>query len=136
VKISDMSEAKKILIVEDEEPIARSYYDHLERQGYEVSLAEDGLKGLEQLEEFQPDLIILDLLMPNMDGREFLKELRAKDEGREMPVLVLTNFDSSDSAKDVFDVENEDYLLKVNTSLTDLHAKIKEVLGKTKKQKN
>lgn len=79
---------KKILVVEDEEHIAEGIRMNLTFSGFDVQLAADGLIGLEKYEDWKPDLIVLDLMMPNMDGFTFLKQIRLKSE--KIPLLVLT----------------------------------------------
>lgn len=80
--------AHRILIVEDNPDLAFGLRNNLEIEGYDITVAEDGLAGLEMARELQPDLIILDLMMPGMDGYRVLRTLR--DEGRETPVLILS----------------------------------------------
>jgi two-component system alkaline phosphatase synthesis response regulator PhoP/two-component system response regulator VicR len=82
--------AKKILAVDDERHIVRLIQVNLERAGYQVVTAFDGTEGLKKVESEKPDLIVLDVMMPRMDGFEVLKRLQANPETRGIPVIMLT----------------------------------------------
>ncbi len=82
--------AKKILAVDDEKHIVRLVQVNLERAGYQVATAYDGVEALKKVQEYQPDLIVLDVMMPQMDGFEVLKHLKANPETRDIPVVMLT----------------------------------------------
>lgn len=81
---------KKILAVDDEKHIVRLVQVNLERAGYQVATAFDGVDALKKVQEYQPDLIVLDVMMPQMDGFEVLKHLKANPETRDIPVIMLT----------------------------------------------
>lgn len=81
---------KKILAVDDERHIVRLIQVNLERAGYEVITAYDGREALKKIAEERPDLVVLDVMMPYMDGLETLKQIRANQEMRELPVIMLT----------------------------------------------
>ena len=87
---SEGGTGKRILVVDDEKHIVRLVQINLERQGYEVVAAYDGREGMERLREQRPDLIILDVMMPHMDGFEVLATLKGGDEYRDIPVIMLT----------------------------------------------
>jgi two-component system alkaline phosphatase synthesis response regulator PhoP/two-component system response regulator VicR len=82
--------AKKILAVDDERHIVRLVQVNLERQGYEVVTAFDGKEALEKVESENPDLIVLDVMMPYMDGFEVLQNLKKNQATRDIPVIMLT----------------------------------------------
>jgi len=82
--------AKKILVVDDERHIVRLIQINLERVGYQVVTAFDGPEALKKVESEKPDLVVLDVMMPKMDGFEVLKRLQANPETREVPVIMLT----------------------------------------------
>jgi len=88
----DMSapNAKKILVVDDEKHIVRLVQVNLERRGYQVITAYDGIECLEKVKKEKPDLIILDVMMPRLDGFETLKRLKSDPETRDIPVVMLT----------------------------------------------
>lgn len=81
---------RKILAVDDEKHIVRLVQVNLERQGYEVITAYDGKEALQKVEEERPDLVVLDVMMPYMDGFEVLQNLRRNPSTREIPVIMLT----------------------------------------------
>jgi two-component system alkaline phosphatase synthesis response regulator PhoP/two-component system response regulator VicR len=81
---------KKILAVDDERHIVRLIQVNLERAGYEVITAFDGREALQKIEEERPDMVVLDVMMPFMDGFEALKQIRANPMTRELPVIMLT----------------------------------------------
>lgn len=85
-----MAKKKRILVVDDEKHIVRLVQLNLERAGYEVITAYDGLEALEKVRSERPDMIVLDVMMPRMDGFETLQRLRANPETSEIPVIMLT----------------------------------------------
>ncbi len=104
----------KILIVEDDQPIRDLYAYKLKLEGHQVIVAEDGEVGLQQAKKYAPDLILLDIKMPNMGGDEMLKKLRAEDWGARIRVIILTNI-SRDEAPSVFRFLNVDrYVVKAH----------------------
>jgi two-component system alkaline phosphatase synthesis response regulator PhoP len=92
--------ALKILVCDDERHIVRLIQVNLERQGWEVITAYDGKEGLEKIKSVKPDLVVLDVMMPYMDGFEVLKTLRREPEFQELPVIMLT---AKAQDKDVFE---------------------------------
>ncbi len=89
-KVENMAQGKKIMAVDDERHIVRLIQVNLERAGYQVITAFDGPEALKKVETDKPDLIVLDVMMPKMDGFEVLKRLQANPETREIPVVMLT----------------------------------------------
>jgi two-component system alkaline phosphatase synthesis response regulator PhoP/two-component system response regulator VicR len=85
-----MPDKKKILAVDDERHIVRLVQVNLERAGYEVITAFDGVEALKKVHDEKPDLIVLDVMMPQMDGFETLKNLKANPATRDVPVIMLT----------------------------------------------
>lgn len=105
-----MAEAKKILVVDDEQQLALAVKIRLQSRGYQVMTANDGRQALELAEKEQPDLVILDVLMPVMDGYSCLRELNTRFGRGKIPVIVLT---ARDRMKDLFELEEiEDYVIK------------------------
>ena len=82
--------AKRILVVDDERHIVRLVEVNLQRAGYEVLTAYDGVEALEKIKADKPEMIILDVMMPRMDGFEVLKDLRANPDTKDIPVIMLT----------------------------------------------
>lgn len=101
---------KKILIIDDEADLVVSVQLALQAQGYEISTAYDGQEGLDRLKEERPDLIILDVSMPNMDGYTFLQERKAIPSAKNIPVIMYTG---RDQMKELFEAEGVmDYIAK------------------------
>lgn len=123
---------KKILIVEDEITILRALMDTLTREGFTVVQAKDGQVGLTLALEEKPDLILLDIVMPVMDGLTMLKKLRETDTyGKTVPVILLTNLsaDTEEIMKAVAETEPSYYLVKTNFTVSQVVAKVKEQLS-------
>src|SRR5882672_4013495 len=82
---------KKILIIEDDPIVAHIYRTRLEKEGYEVEIAPDGQSGFYRIHEFRPDAVLLDLMLPKMNGVEILKKIRAQGQFCKTPIIVFTN---------------------------------------------
>jgi DNA-binding response OmpR family regulator len=100
----------RVLVVEDDEEIAHVLQRSLRLEGYEVKLAGDGVQGLEEAHAFLPDLIVLDLGLPRLDGVDVAKRLR--EDGDTVPILMLTARDALESRVEGLDVGADDYLVK------------------------
>jgi DNA-binding response OmpR family regulator len=100
----------RVLVVEDDQEIAQVLQRALRLEGYEVKLAGDGVRGLEEAHAFLPDLIVLDLGLPRLDGVDVAKRLR--EDGDEVPILMLTARDALESRVQGLDVGADDYLVK------------------------
>ena len=119
-----------ILVVEDEEILAKTLQDKLVSEGFEVLKAYDGVEGLKLATNEHPDLILLDLLMPKMDGMGMLKKLREDPWGKKVPVIILTNLTSADEERNkaITKLEPTYYFMKTEKSLEEIVDKIKERL--------
>ncbi len=122
-----MENKKKILIVEDEESLAGALTLKLD-DNFEVLAAKNGEDGLAVALKAHPDLILLDIVMPKMDGIEMLKKLRADEWGKKVEVIVLTNLSDNEKVAEVLDNEAFEYLVKTDTKLEDVVTKIKTKL--------
>ena len=107
--MEDFGRSPRVLVVEDDDEIAQVLQRSLRLEGYEVRLAGDGVKALEAATAFLPDLVILDLGLPRLDGLEVAKELRGRDD---TPILMLTARDGVDSRVEGLDAGADDYLVK------------------------
>lgn len=120
---------KKILIVDDEVLIVKAFKDYFEREGYEIETAFDGEEGIAKAKEFNPDLILLDIIMPKLDGISALKELKKNPDTKKIPVIMLTNLpDIRENIDKTFKAGSADYLIKLNYSLVELEKKIEKAL--------
>lgn len=125
------SKSGKVLIVEDEEILLTALKEELVTGGgYQVEGAGDGVEGLEKVKTFHPDLILLDLLMPKMDGMEMLQKLKSDSETRDIPVVILTNLSDYEQISEALSLGARDYLVKANYKLEDLLEKVKTVLSR------
>ena len=100
---------KKILVVDDEKPISEIVKYNLVKEGYEVFTAYDGEEALEKVEEVEPDLIILDLMLPKMDGLEVAREVRKT---HDMPIIMVTAKDSEIDKVLGLELGADDYVTK------------------------
>ena len=124
-----MKNKKKILVIDDDKNLNKVLVDKLNISGFEAIGAFDGIEGLQKALEQHPDLILLDLLMPKMDGLQTLKELRDDIWGKEAKVIVLTLLEEMDSIAKTMEYNISGYLVKTNFSLGDVIKKIQETLG-------
>ncbi|MBI2104804.1 MAG: response regulator [Candidatus Omnitrophica bacterium] len=105
-----MAEGRKILVVDDEQQLALAVKIRLQSRGYQVSTANDGQQALAAIEAEQPDLVILDVLMPVMDGYSCMREINSRYGRGKIPIIILT---ARDRMKDLFDLEGiADYVVK------------------------
>ena len=128
------TQAKKqtILIVEDEASSMSALRDKLTCEGFSILEAKNGEESLEVALREHPDLILLDLIMPVMDGMTMLKKLRSENAwGKTAKVIILTNLTSADEQrnKDITETEPHYYLVKIDWTLENIVAKIREDLG-------
>ncbi len=119
---------RKILVLEDEPAVQTLIYKQLMAQGFEVTVAGDGLDGLMKLESVKPDLIICDVMMPNLDGMEFVKAIKGHNNTQKIPVIFLTAKTDPRSMIDGINVGARFYVTKP-FQLDDLLAKISRALG-------
>ncbi|MBT3690299.1 response regulator [bacterium] len=119
---------KKILIVDDEAPLSKVLKDKFESTGFEVLTAKNGEEGLMKAVTQKPDLILLDIVMPRLDGMTMLKKLREDEWGKGVEVILLTNLSDNDKVRQALKNNVYDYLIKSNWKLEDLVIKVKEKL--------
>ncbi len=106
----EMDDKSKILLVDDEEAITTNLAAFLERAGFHVAVAENGLSALEKVQSFRPDAVILDVIMPGMDGRQVLRQLR--EAGNWTPIILLTQVGESGERAMALEEGADDYLNK------------------------
>ena len=120
----------KIAIIEDDPAIIQMYKLKFETEGYEVQTAADGVAGLELIESFEPDAVLLDLMMPNMNGIEMLGKLRSIAGGRDVKVLVLTNMGDTETATKVYKMAADDYIVKAEMTPLQVVDRVRALLDK------
>jgi DNA-binding response OmpR family regulator len=120
-----MDKKIKVLVVEDEEILLTALSEELRQEGFDVVTAADGVAGVDQASAEKPDLILLDLMMPKLDGLGALKQLKDKPETKDVPVMILTNLSDYEKVSDALSLGATDYLVKANYRLEELISKIK-----------
>lgn len=120
---------KKIAIIEDDIAIVQMYRLKFETEGYEVQTAGDGQDGLELVIDFKPDVVLLDLMMPVMNGDEMLANLRKTPGGKDLKVIILTNMGESEAPKAVHDLGVNRFIVKADMTPRDVAAVVKAELA-------
>jgi DNA-binding response OmpR family regulator len=111
---------KTILVVEDDLTLQRALSDKLTKEGFLISGAKNGQEGLDMAKAGHPDLILLDIVMPVMDGMTMLGELRKDDWGKGAEVIILTNLFDQKKVADAIALGSFDYLVKTDWSMADV----------------
>lgn len=119
----------KIAIIEDDPTISQMYRMKFEATGFDVQLASDGERGVALVEDFRPDLILLDMQMPRKNGYEALTEIRATDWGKSIPVIILTNMGEEESPKELRGLGIESYIVKADLTPSQVVERVKRTLG-------
>ena len=119
----------KICIIEDDPAIQLMYKMKLEHEGYDVRSASNGVEGLEIIKSFRPELILLDLRMPVMDGSEMLEKLRTTPWGSNIRVVILTNISKGEAPQNLRFLAVDRYVVKAHNTPTQVMDIIREVLG-------
>lgn len=128
MKIQSPTHIYKIAIIEDDPSLVELYRQKFEIEGYNVQTASNGSEGLQLIETFSPDIILLDLLMPVMSGIEMLHVLRAKPCGDEFKVIVMTNVNDNSTTSQVYREGIIDYIVKANSSPQEVYERVEKVL--------
>ena len=119
---------KIILFIEDEPSLQKLVGRFLQNEGYKVISALDGEVGLELTKKMKPDLILLDIIMPNKNGFEVLQDLKKDEETKDIPIIILTNLEGSSDVEKAISLGATTYLVKANYELKEVVKKIKEKL--------
>lgn len=118
---------KKILIIEDEQFLARVFELKLQNAGFEVKSAYDGQEGMELLEKEKYDLLLLDLILPKLDGFEIMEKMKQK--GIKTPVIVLTNLSQPDDEKRARALGAQEFLIKSNVAVAEIVKRVQKFFG-------
>ncbi len=119
----------KLLLVEDDPLMSRMYEKIFTFEKHSVTLAEDGEKGLEMAKENKPDLILLDVMMPKMNGLDMLKKLKENDDTKAIPVIMLTNLAGEKDAESALSLGAVKYIIKSDQTPSDVAKMVKEILA-------
>ncbi|HVV25727.1 MAG TPA: response regulator [Candidatus Saccharimonadales bacterium] len=119
----------KIAIIEDDQAISQMYRFKFEAEGFDAQTAENGKLGLELVQSMKPDIILLDLMMPEMTGDEVLEKLRASDWGKNIKVIILTNMGEQEIPPKVKELGVSGIILKANMTPRQVADLVKKTLG-------
>ena len=117
-------EKKKVLLVEDDPFIRDIYHVKFSQDGFEVSMVNNGMEALKKMEEFVPDIILLDIIMPYMDGMEVLEKIKKEERFKKTPVILLTNLSQQEEVKHGLELGARDYLIKSHFTPSEVLDKI------------
>jgi DNA-binding response OmpR family regulator len=123
------TDGKKIAIIEDDLAIAQMYRLKFESEGYEVSSASDGVTGYDLLEKMRPDVVLLDMMMPEMSGDEVLAKVRKQDWGKDTTVLILTNMGKEEAPKSLEGLNVYSYIVKAEMTPKQVAEVVKKALS-------
>jgi DNA-binding response OmpR family regulator len=121
--------ATKIAIIEDDQAISQMYRIKFEAENFEVETAENGKLGLELVEKMQPDIILLDLMMPQMSGDQVLTELRKKDWGKDIKVIILTNMGEQEAPPSLKELGVRRFIVKAEMTPRQVAEMVKTELA-------
>ena len=119
---------QKILLIEDDPFLSEIYVTKFEEAGFMILVAEDGAFGLQKIKEMHPDLILLDIVMPNMDGFEVLRLIKQDSEIRNIPVIVLSNLGEKENVEKGLGLGAAAYIIKAHYTPTEVVAKAQGIL--------
>lgn len=118
----------KVLIVEDEETLSQMYSMKFDKEGFDVETALDGAVAIDKAKSFKPDIILLDIILPGLDGFSVLESLKAEKALEKVPVIMLTNLGQSEDVKKGKKLGAVDYLVKANCTPMEVVEKVREHL--------
>lgn len=124
-----MNDKPKILVADDEEFLVRAYSDGLNAAGFEVMTASTGKEALERIRAEKPDMVLLDLILPEIKGLEVLRTLKSDKKLKDIPVLILSNFSREEDEKEAQKLGAKEYIVKANVSLKEVINKVKQHLN-------
>lgn len=127
VKMQDSS--KLILIVEDEPPLSEVLQDHFENEGFRIIVAKDGEEGLMLALSKKPDMILLDINLPKLNGLDMLKQLRTYEAGKSIPAIALTNLNDTKEVNEALASGVSDFLVKADWSIADVVDSVRRKLA-------
>ena len=119
-----------VLIVEDDIFLANIYKTKFDMEGFKVSTSENGEAGLNDIKKKKPDIVLLDILLPKMDGFVVLEKLKADPEVKSIPVILLTNLGQKDDVQKGLEMGAADYLIKAHFKPSEVVEKVRKILNK------
>jgi len=119
---------KKILIIEDDPFLSEMYSTKLIQEGFETEIAINGKQGMDKIKNIKPDLILLDIVLPKMDGFEILESVKKNSKLKNIPIVLLTNLGQKNEIEKGLSLGADEYIIKAHFTPTAVVTKIKEVL--------
>ena len=127
----DMKNASKTVLIVDDDPfILDMYVLKFREEGFRVEVASDGKKAFEQIKEVHPDVVLLDIVMPLMDGFEVLNKVKQDDALKNIPIILLTNLGQKEDTERGTSLGASDYIIKAHFTPSEVVSKVKEFLKK------
>ena len=120
--------AKKILVVEDDKFLRELIAQKIMKEGYDVIEAVDGEKGAESIRKEKPDLVLLDLILPGIDGFEVLAKMKSDPSTSEIPVIILSNLGQKDDIEKGLEMGANDYMIKAHFTPAEIIEKVRSVI--------
>lgn len=120
----------KVLIIEDDPFLSEMYATKLAQENFEVELASDGKEALKKVAETKPDLVLLDIVLPKMDGFEVLQKIKKDPALRQVKVIALTNLGQKEEVDKGFAFGADDYIIKAHFTPSEVVNKVKQILNK------
>lgn len=120
--------AKRILLIEDDPFLSEIYVSKFEDSGFEIEIAKDGAAGLQKIKDSAPDLILLDIVMPNMDGFEVLRVVKGDPAAKDIPIVILSNLGEQENVQKGLALGAAVYIVKAHYTPTEVVARVKEIL--------
>jgi DNA-binding response OmpR family regulator len=119
---------KKILVIEDDKFLRELISQKILKEGYDIAEAVDGEKGIEAVKKEMPDLVLLDLILPGIDGFEVLARIKADPSVAQIPVIILSNLGQKDDIEKGIKMGATDYMIKAHFTPTEIIAKVRTIL--------
>jgi len=132
-----MAEDKKysLVLVEDDEFLASIYQTKFDMEGFKVSITGNGEEGLKLVEKKMPDIVLLDILLPKLDGFAVLERLKSNPKTKHIPVILLTNLGQKDDVDRGVELGAADYLIKAHFKPSETVDKVRKIIAQSKKEK-
>lgn len=121
--------AKKILIIEDDKFLRELISQKIQKEGYDIAEAVDGEKGIKGVKDAKPDLVLLDLILPGIDGFEVLSRIKADPETSKIPVIILSNLGQKEDIDRGLKMGAIDYMIKAHFTPAEIINKVRGILG-------
>jgi len=125
-------EEKKVVLVEDDSLMSSILATHLIKEGFAIVSVTNGTQAFERIQAEQPSIVLLDIVLPGVDGFNVLQKLKQEESTKSIPVLILSNLGSEEEIQRGMDLGAEAYLVKANSMVEEITSKVREILNKKK----